>query len=188
MPFFRSPFGRAALATAFVLSTAAAAHAEQFNFSYQFADASVITGTLSGQLDGQFVDNVSDVHLWLNGSAFSGSLFAAAWNTTTANWDNTTPARVSTDASLNNFIFADANVPTDFNVSNYFYMVNDPASLGHEAFATNLNNGGIALDNPIDNGKWTLTEVAAVPEPATYAMFLAGASLLAAAVRRSRRG
>lgn len=164
-----------------------AANAETFNFSYTFDDSSTLAGSLSGTLNGLFIDNITDIHVSLNGNEFSGSpLFAAAWNTTTNFYDNTIAPVVSTNASLNNFIFADANVPTDFGVSNYFYFVNDPASLGHEAFATNLNTGDIAQDNPT-NSSWSIT-AAPVPEPDSYAMLLAGLGLVSVVARRRLRG
>jgi hypothetical protein len=188
MSLSRFNLGKLALAAAFVLSTATAAQAADFTFSYQFDASSFITGTLSGDLDGLFVTNISNVHVSMNGTEFTGgSLFAAAWNTTTSSWDNTIGAKVSTDASLNNFIFADANVPTDFGVSNYFFMLNDSnPTFGHEAFATNLNTGDAADNTPI-TGSWSLQQVAAVPEPDSYAMLLAGAGFVALATRRRRK-
>jgi hypothetical protein len=162
--------------------TSFAANADVYNFSYTFGDNSVLTGSLSGALDGSLIDNVSNVHVSFNGTEFSGSpLFAAAWNTATGNWDNTIAPVISTNASLNNFIFADTNVPTDFGASNYFYFFNDP-TLGHEAFANNLNTGDISLDNPT-NGSWVLT-AAAVPEPSSCALLLAGLGLLGVVARR----
>jgi hypothetical protein len=170
-----------------LMLTSLAANAATYDFSYTFADSTALTGSLSGTLNGSFIDNISDVHVSLNGTAFTGApLFAAAWNTATHGWDNTIAPVVSANASLNNFIFADANVPTDFGVSNYFYFVNDPASQGHEAFATNLNSGDIALDNPTNNASWSLVAVP-VPEPESYAMLIAGLGLLGVATRRRRQ-
>jgi hypothetical protein len=166
--------------------TSFSANATTYDFSYTYNDSSVVNGTLSGDLSGSFVNNISDVHVFLNGVEFAGgNLFHAAWNTATQSWDNTIAAIVSTNASLNNFIFADADVPSDFNVSNYFYMINDPASgIGHETFATNFNNGDAALDNPT-NTSWSLVQdPVQLPEPATYAMLLSGLFLLGASKRR----
>ncbi|MGZ3239028.1 MAG: PEP-CTERM sorting domain-containing protein [Burkholderiaceae bacterium] len=163
------------------------ANAATYDFSYTFGDSSSITGSLSGNLNGSFVENISNVHVFLNGTEFSGApLFSAAWNTATHDWDNTIGAVVSTNAALNNFIFADTNIPTDYNASNYFYFVNDPAAIGHEAFAVNYNTGDTALDNPARNASWSLV-AAPVPEPATYATLITGLVLLGVTLRRRRQ-
>ncbi len=161
------------------------ANAAKFDFSYTFNDSSVITGSLLGDINGAYVENISDLHVFFNGVEYSGApLYAAAWNTSTGAWDNSTQAKISTNAALNNFIFADANVPTDFGVSNYFYFIND-ASLGHEAFATNINTNQIALDNPT-NASWSLTPVSSVPLPAPLLLLSSGLSLIGAMSRRRK--
>jgi PEP-CTERM motif len=173
-----------------VLSLASlAANAGNFNFSYTFGDNQTVTGSLSGTLVGSFINSISNIQVALNGVQFStdssGSLYSAAWNPATLNWDST-PAVVSTNAALNNFIFADSNVPTDFGASNYFMFTNDPTN-GSLAFANNTNNGGIALDSPT-NSSWSLTAAAPVPEPESYAMLIAGLGLISVVARRRHQG
>lgn len=165
--------------------TSFAANADTFNFSYTFDDTSVLTGSLTGVLNGLFINNVADIHVSLNGNEFTGApLYAAAWDAANLAWDNSVAPVISTKASLNNFIIADANVPTDFGVSNYFFFTNDGTN-GAQVFANNLNTGDIALDNPsnANNTNWSIT-AAPVPEPETYAMLLAGLGFLGALVRR----
>lgn len=162
--------------------TALAANATTYGFSYTFDDSNVVTGSMSGTLVGDYLQNISDVHVKLNGTDFSGAnLSIAAFNTATHDWDNGVGARVSTKAALNEFIIADANVPMDNAVSNYFYFINDPAMFGREVFAVNYNTGAFALDNPA-NASWQLTAV--VPEPASVAMLLGGLALIGVVRRR----
>lgn len=157
-----------------------AANADNFNFSYTFDDNQVVTGSLTGDLVGAFIQNIADVQVSLNGTQFSGPLYSAAWNPATLDWDSA-PAVVSTNAALNNFVFADSNVPTDFGASNYFMFTND-STYGSLAYANNTNNGGIALDSPT-NASWSLV-AAPVPEPESYAMLLAGLGLMGVVARR----
>lgn len=179
--------------------TSFAANAESFNFSYSFENTGngsplTVTGSFTGDESGLFVNNISNLHVFLNGSEFSGPLFTAAWNTTTHSWDNTSAPIISFDSAKNNFIFADTNVPTNFNASNYFYMTNDasdPSGTPHEAFAINYNvsdANGNALsgdDTPI-NKSWSLTVASAVPEPESYAMLIIGFALTRLALRRKQ--
>ena len=131
------------------LGLASMANATTYDFSYTFGDGTLLSGSLSGTANGALIQNIANVRVELNGNAFGGApLFAFGWNAATPGFNPATPAVLSVNAALNNFIFADNNDPTFAGVTEYFYFVNDPASLGHEAFATNLNTGAIALDNP----------------------------------------
>ncbi|MES2152936.1 MAG: PEP-CTERM sorting domain-containing protein [Pseudomonadota bacterium] len=152
-----------------------------YQFSYTFGDNSAITGSLSGDQSGQFITNIDHVHVFLNAVEFVGApLFQAAWNPLTHAFDHAGQATLSANPALNNFVFADAAVPADFNVSNYFYFINDDH--GQEVFAVNYNSGDVALDNPA-NASWSLT---AIPEPASLATLLAGLCLMSITLRRRR--
>jgi len=165
--------------------TSLAAHATTFDFSYTFSDNAVLSGSLTGDLNGLFVENIGDIHVSLNGTEFSGaSLFAAGWNPETTNWDASAPVRISTDAALNNFIFADSHVPSDFSASNWFYFTNDPAA-GQQVFASNLNTGDIAFDSP-SSGNWSLVPVAQTPLPDSAVLLSSGLGMFGV-IRRLRR-
>ena len=168
-----------------------AANAGTYNFSYSFDPNStgdgnplVVTGSLSGDLVGSFLQNVSDVQVALNGVAFNGApLFAEGFNATTGLADNTVAPVISTDASQNNFIFADVDVATNpTGASNYFFIS------GGQTFAINFNTSDVS-GNPISgyentvNSSWNLV-AAPVPEPESYAMILAGLGLVGAIARR----
>ncbi len=169
-----------------------AANATTYDFSYTFGDQQQVTGSLIGNMVGSFINNISNVQVSLNGAQFStdtsGSLYALAWNPTTLNWAST-PAVVSTNASLNNFIFQDVNDPTGNGVSNYFAITNDP-TYGSVAMAVNTNNGAVALDGasygaaPVNAANWSLTAVAAVPEPGEWALMLLGFGITGFLARR----
>ncbi|MES2127676.1 MAG: alkaline phosphatase family protein, partial [Pseudomonadota bacterium] len=173
------------LSTAALLAaTLSGAHAETFLFSYAFGDGPAITGSMSGHLQGNLLQDISDIHILFNGHAFTGSLFQAAWSDGANDWDAAHGAVVSTVAGLNNFMFADANVPQSYAVNNYFYFVNS-AAMGQQAFAVNYNiDGDVAYDAPV-NASWSLTP-APVPEPEHAAMLLGGLGLIAALARRRR--
>jgi len=175
---------RAALAATSLL-LAMNAHATVFSFSYTFGDSSTITGTLRGDAAGDYVNNISDVHVVFDGAAFEGVSFAGGYDPMTQQWDPAGSAVVSTNAAFNNFILADADPNGAGVVNNYFYFINDPAH-GQEAFAVNYNLPAtpVALDNPAA-GTWSLVaEPAAVPEPSSIALTLGALGMLGIARRR----
>jgi len=179
------PLFRAALAAASFL-LAMNAHATVFSFSYTFGDSSTITGTLRGDAAGDYVNNISDVHVVFDGTAFSGVSFAGSYDPMTQQWGAAGSAVVSTHAELNNFILADADPNGVGVVNNYFYFINDPA-YGQEVFAANYNLPAmpVALDNPAA-GTWSLVaEPAAVPEPSSIALTLGALGMLG--IARGRR-
>jgi hypothetical protein len=176
---------RAVLATSALLLSMQA-HATAFSFSYTFADQSTVTGTLQGDLAGDYVNNISDLHVFFNNVAFTGPLLAAGYNSVTQQFGAAGSAVLSTNAALNNFIFADQDPTSAAQASNYFYFINDPA-YGQEAFAVNykMDTGTSALDNPAA-GAWSLVaQSAEVPEPSSIFLVLGALSVLAVARRRS---
>jgi len=178
------PFFRAALATSALLLSMQA-HATEFLFSYTFADQSTITGTLHGDAAGDYVNNISDLHVFFNNVALTGPLLAAGYDSLTGQFGAAGSAILSTNAALNNFVFADQD-PTGAEVaSNYFYFIND-AVTGQEAFAVNYNLAEIssALDHPAQ-ATWSLVAAAEVPEPSSIALMLGALGVLAVARRRS---
>jgi len=176
---------RAALATSALLLSMQA-HATTFSFSYTFADQSAVTGTLQGDATGDYVSNISDLHVFFNNVAMTGPLLAAGYDSATHQFGGAGSAVLSTKGERNNFVFADQDPTAAAPASNYFYFIND-AVFGQEAFAVNYNLDDIAsaLDNPA-RGTWSLVARAAdVPEPSGMVLALTALGLLAVARRRA---
>lgn len=180
------------IAIASILAFASlSANAQNFDFSYTFGDSQVVTGSLSGDLVGSMINNISNIQVAFNGVQFatdaSGSLYSAGWD----GMNYTGAAVVSTNAALNNFIFADSNVAaSDWGTSNYFTFTND-ATYGSVVYADNLNNGELALDGesygstPVSASNWSITAVTApVPEPAEGMLLLSGLAMMGFIARR----
>ena len=169
---------RAALLLATTLVTLSA-HATAFSFAYAFGDTQTITGTLNADANGDFVNNISNVHVFFDNTEFTGSLFQASWNGATQTFDALGAATLSTKAALNNFIFADTD-PTGTNPNKYFYFIND-ATQGQEVFAVDYDQNTAAFDSPAQS-TWSLR--ADVPEPASLPLMLGALAVATWTLRR----
>ena len=186
MQSVRSTLVRLCGAAAFAVAAATSAHATTFNFSYQFGDAQLVTGTLDGTLDGTVIDNVSNVSISLDGVAYSGPISLTAYDSATGMFDAGVAAQVSTVAADNNFMFSDGDSATYDGVNNYFYMSSSADLAGAQVYATTFVTGQSALDAAPVSASWSLT-AAAVPELPSVALLVAGLGLLGTVARRRRQ-
>jgi hypothetical protein len=193
------------------LGASAAASAEEFDFSYTFADGQqVVTGSFAGTagtdaagaLD---VTNISNIAVSFNGIAFAGGaspqLILNAWSPSTPNgsggWNNgsfvapSTSTTIYANAAENNFGISDVDQSVNTGPDYDFNFLNDPNPLvGSQVSAFNalqsdaFSTNGYQFDLDAGNGAWSLT-VAPVPIPAALPLLLSGLGLFGVSRRRA---
>jgi hypothetical protein len=155
------------------------ARADIFDFSYVFGDGLTVTGTLDGNQNGLFIENVTNVSVFFNGDALPGTVF-------TAQFDGAAYLAgpvVSFDALQNNFFFANSDLAGgDLGFDSIFYLVN--ASVFADTAVASSALGYASQDDPTVATSWSLSR-AAVPEPGATLGLLA-LSLIALGCLRSR--
>ena len=159
-------FKNLSLALAFALSAGGAlAQTHAFDYSFSLVDGSVVSGEFSGIATGNTISNLSNASAFLDGISIFGS------GPVTIDAFNAGNATVSFDGMANNFYF--------HQVSGGDYVIG--ANVGYSGVC----DGRIGC-NHLESAKWSVTQVATVPEPETYAMLLAGLGLIGAAVKRRK--
>ena len=153
------------LLTATLGLSVASARADTFDFSYQFGDGLLVTGSLDGTTNGIFVENVSNVSVFFNGTALPGSSIV------TGSYDGSSfvdgPAIVSFDALNNNFLFRSS----DFDAG--FYLVNAAAFLSDTATAYAFTDDLFLVSSEDTNARtgWSL-KASNVPDGCTTFLLL----------------
>lgn len=181
------------------------AHAAQYNFSYELSSGGLVSGSLTGTQNGQFVENVSNVSVFFNGNAFTGStdFYQPYFFVAGCCFVSGAPA-ISFDGNLNNFLFSDV-APSTTTPVNYFTMNGTDKDFYHTGDQSPLRTASVWFGNAyvsdvtansptypganggFDANRWSLTVAAPVPEPETYAMMLAGLGLLGLMTRRRKQ-
>ncbi len=170
------------------------ANADVFDFSYTFGTGDVVSGSLSGTQNGNYIESVSDVSVFFNGNPFSGNHnLYQPYSFIEGCCFSFGAGVVSFDGNLNNFYFSDAapNSPA----TNTFYMngtdqdnywTGDQSPLryatvyvGSSVFSDVTANSPTypGANGNFDANKWTLV-ASAVPEPETFGIMLAGLSFI----------
>lgn len=173
------------VAFAGLMVASAISQATEFNFSYVFTTGDVISGSFDGTANGNLITIDSDLAVSLDGTAFLGGrqVFFAGVTGMYAGG----PAVVSFDGQANNFLAVDVlsgnsllMAPFNGGATN----VADYSAFGGGNADAPAESGGVG---PYDPTRWTIAAVSAVPEPGTYAMFLAGLGLLGFLTKRRKR-
>lgn len=136
-----------------------------YDYSYEFSDGTVVSGTLDGTQNGNFVEGISNVSVSVNGTEVIASAYTAQWSGT--GW--TGVPIVSFDGSANNFLFR--NGQSGFP---YFHIVESRADLSHpfmvEALIPqNWSLSEATTSSPVPDGGSTAALLALGMAAMTYA-------------------
>lgn len=158
-----------------------AARADSFNFSYVFGDGLAITGSLDGTENGNFVENVTNVSVFFDGSALPGTVFASRFDGASY----LSGPIISFDALQNNFVFANADLANgDFGFDSIFYMLN--ASVFSDTALAYSALGYASQDDPTVAASWSLSRVAVPDQGKTLALLALGLLVLGCLQGRAR--
>lgn len=174
-----------ALVVAVFSAFAGSAQADTFHYSYVFDSGNTITGSFDGTASGDLVTGLSNITAVLDGVAFIGPLFGSSM-VSNSGWQSG-GAVASFTGNQNNFLFVDADYPTNTSITNYFFIADYYSNQSLVTTAHSWTTGAQGYDsNGWSAARWTLTNVSAVPEPETYAMLLAGLGVMGTVARRRK--
>jgi VPDSG-CTERM motif len=157
---------------------AVSAFGDTFDYSYTFGSGDVVTGSFDGIVNGNLVNDLSNVSLNVNGVSIGGTMFVNSWDMVPFAWV-AGGAVASFDGTQNNFWFVNSDwIDGDVSYTGYFLSLSAlDAYSGDYSVANGFNN-----DNSL-NSSWSLTR-RSVPEGGATIALLGGALLGLAAFRR----
>ncbi|MDP3538824.1 MAG: PEP-CTERM sorting domain-containing protein [Azonexus sp.] len=181
---------------AVVALNASIVNADSFIYSYTFFNGPVLSGSFEGTAQNNLVTNLSNITASSNGSPFVGSGNLYGWRHDPTNIHSTLVlggAVASFDGTQNNFLFMNSD-----NVDDVFCCTTGKLlpyvgsySVGGSTWFDQRESGSYYTSTNLLNGQslslWSLRQVIAVPEPETYAMFLAGLGLMGGIARRRKQ-
>jgi hypothetical protein len=138
-----------AIALAATAPLAQAQTVETFFYSYIFSSGDVVSGSFNGTANGNFVDNVSNITVELDGNSFSGPISLTG--------------NISFDALQSYFDLSSSGTPNFFLIYRYGVNFNGASSLANAQFQemSGSMTHYFPYDAPVQSGNWTLTEVPA---------------------------
>ena len=141
------------LAALALVGTTARSFGGTYDFSYVFGDGLSITGSLNGTQSGLFINNISAVSVYFDGTAMPGTVFASTLDSAD---DSLSGPIVSFDVTQNNFVFSNSDyVGSDFSGDSVFAISNAFADSDYAAAQSFSLNFFGSQDLP-PNSSWTL--------------------------------
>jgi hypothetical protein len=162
------------------------ANAAMFEYSFDFGNSNIVSGTFEGTANGNLVTDLLNITASYNGVSFNGSgslsnlYYDPSDSSAIASGWTPNKGHVSFDGTDNNFLFIDSNYPLT-NYSNFIYSISSVHS-------THSSQGDDYFGD--FSQQWYLAEInqqtTAVPEPETLAMMLLGLPMMAWTARRRK--
>jgi len=157
--FFSRPFHPARFATLLIFLTAIAipAHADRFAYAFKLdGGISEASGTFVGTLNGNLIENPTDVTLYLDGVQVTGAIQTASFS---PSFQVVPGSVVSFDVYLNNFLFANSDPWTPAPDAQFLWIAWSQSVAGW------LTGGPLGHNDFVTPEEWSLTKLPdAVPD------------------------